>query len=513
MTQEELFKKLVAHCKEYGFVFPSSEIYDGLGAVYDYGQMGVELKNNIKRYWWDSMTRLNDNIVGIDAAIFMHPRTWEASGHVGAFNDPLIDNRDSKKRYRADVLIEDWLAKQDEKIQKECDKARKRFGDAFNEEQYRSTSPRVLETAAKRDAVLARMTKALNDNDLVELRQIILDCEIVCPISGTRNWTEVRQFNLMFSTQMGSTADGANTIDLRPETAQGIFVNFLNVQKTGRMKLPFGIAQIGKAFRNEIVARQFIFRMREFEQMEMQFFVRPGTEMEWWNKWKETRMKWHRALGFGDDNYRFHDHEKLAHYANAATDVEFKFPFGFKEVEGIHSRTDFDLGNHQKFSGKKIQYFDPETGESYVPYVVETSIGVDRMVLQVLSAAYKEEKLESGEERTVLSIPAPLAPVKACVMPLVKKDGLPELAHKIIADLRFDHNVQYDEKDSIGKRYRRQDAIGTPFCITVDHQSLEDGTVTVRDRDTMEQSRVAISDLNRIITEKVGMKQLFEKLL
>ena len=513
MTQEELFKKLVAHCKEYGFVFPSSEIYDGLGAVYDYGQMGVELKNNIKRYWWDSMTRLNDNIVGIDAAIFMHPRTWEASGHVGAFNDPLIDNRDSKKRYRADVLIEDWIAKQDEKIQKECDKARKRFGDAFNEEQYRSTSPRVLETAAKRDAVLARMSKALNDNDLVELRQIILDCEIVCPISGTRNWTEVRQFNLMFSTQMGSTADGANTIYLRPETAQGIFVNFLNVQKTGRMKLPFGIAQIGKASRNEIVARQFIFRMREFEQMEMQFFVRPGTEMEWWNKWKETRMKWHRALGFGDDNYRFHDHEKLAHYANAATDVEFKFPFGFKEVEGIHSRTDFDLGNHQKFSGKKIQYFDPETGESYVPYVVETSIGVDRMVLQVLSAAYKEEKLESGEERTVLSIPAPLAPVKACVMPLVKKDGLPELAHKIIADLRFDHNVQYDEKDSIGKRYRRQDAIGTPFCITVDHQSLEDGTVTLRDRDTMEQSRVAISDLNRIITEKVGMKQLFEKLL
>ena len=513
MTQEELFKKLVAHCKEYGFVFPSSEIYDGLGAVYDYGQMGVELKNNIKRYWWDSMTRLNDNIVGIDAAIFMHPRTWEASGHVGAFNDPLIDNRDSKKRYRADVLIEEWLAKQDEKIQKEVDKARKCFGDAFNEEQYRATSPRVLDIAAKRDAVLARMTKALNDNDLTELRQIILDCEIVCPISGTRNWTEVRQFNLMFSTQMGSTADGANTIYLRPETAQGIFVNFLNVQKTGRMKLPFGIAQIGKAFRNEIVARQFIFRMREFEQMEMQFFVRPGTEMEWWSKWKETRMKWHRALGFGDDNYRFHDHEKLAHYANAATDVEFKFPFGFKEVEGIHSRTDFDLGNHQKFSGKKIQYFDPETGESYVPYVVETSIGVDRMVLQVLSAAYKEEKLESGEERTVLSIPAPLAPVKACVMPLVKKDGLPELAHKIIADLRFDHNVQYDEKDSIGKRYRRQDAIGTPFCVTVDHQSLEDGTVTLRDRDTMEQSRVAISDLNAIISQKVGMKQLFEKLL
>ncbi len=513
MTQEELFKKLVAHCKEYGFVFPSSEIYDGLGAVYDYGQMGVELKNNIKKYWWDSMTRLHDNIVGIDAAIFMHPRTWEASGHVGAFNDPLIDNRDSKKRYRADVLIEDWLAKQDEKIEKEVEKARKRFGEQFNEEQYRATSPRVLETAAKRDAILERMTRALNDNNLEELRQIIIDCEIVCPISGTRNWTEVRQFNLMFSTQMGSTADGANTIYLRPETAQGIFVNFLNVQKTGRMKLPFGIAQIGKAFRNEIVARQFIFRMREFEQMEMQFFVRPGEEMKWWNTWKETRMKWHRALGFGDDNYRFHDHEKLAHYANAATDVEFKFPFGFKEVEGIHSRTDFDLGNHQKFSGKKIQYFDPETGESFVPYVVETSIGVDRMVLQVLSAAYKEEKLPNGEERTVLSIPAPLAPVKACIMPLVKKDGLPELAHKIVADLRFEHNVQYDEKDSIGKRYRRQDAIGTPFCITVDHQSLEDGTVTLRNRDTMEQSRVEIARLPEIIGAKAGMRQLFEKLL
>ena len=401
MTQDELFKKLVAHCKEYGFIFPSSEIYDGLGAVYDYGQNGVELKNNIKRYWWDSMVKLHENIVGIDAAIFMHPRTWEASGHVSAFNDPLIDNKDSKKRYRADVLIEEWIAKQDEKIEKEVEKARKRFGESFDEEKYRATSPRVAETAARRDEVHARFAEAMNANDLGGLRQIILDCEIACPISGTRNWTEVRQFNLMFSTQMGSTAEGANTIYLRPETAQGIFVNFLNVQKTGRMKLPFGIAQIGKAFRNEIVARQFIFRMREFEQMEMQFFVRPGEEMKWWNQWKETRMAWHRALGFGDDQYRFHDHEKLAHYANAATDIEYNFPFGFKEVEGIHSRTDFDLGNHQKFSGKKMQYFDPETGESYVPYVVETSIGVDRMVLQVLSAAYREEQLENGESRVV----------------------------------------------------------------------------------------------------------------
>ena len=513
MTQDELFKKLIAHSKEYGFIFPSSEIYDGLSAVYDYGQLGVELKNNIKKYWWDAMTRLHENIVGIDSAIFMHPRIWEASGHVGAFNDPLIDNRDSKKRYRADVLLEDYIAKQDEKIEKEVEKARKRFGESFDEALFRQTNPRVAEHRAKRDAVHDRMVKALQDNDLQELRQIIIDAEIVCPISGTRNWTEVRQFNLMFETKIGSVSEGANKIYLRPETAQGIFVNFLNVQKTGRMKIPFGIAQIGKAFRNEIVARQFIFRMREFEQMEMQFFVRPGDEMNWFNYWRETRMKWHRALGFGDDHYRFHDHEKLAHYANAATDVEYEFPFGFKEVEGIHSRTDFDLSNHQKFSGKKIQYFDTETGESYVPYVVETSIGVDRMVLQVLSAAYKEEQLENGESRIVLSIPAALAPVKAAVLPLVKKDGLPEVAHQIMNSLKLDYNVQYDEKDSIGKRYRRQDAIGTPLCITVDHQSLADGTVTVRHRDSMQQQRVAIAELPALVADEVSLKKLLEKIM
>ena len=512
MTQEELFKQLVAHCKEYGFIFQSSEIYDGLGAVYDYGQNGAELKNNIKRYWWDSMVRLHGNIVGIDAAIFMHPKTWEASGHVGAFNDPLIDNKDSKKRYRADVLIEEYMAKLDDKVEKEVEKARKRFGESFDEAQYRQTSPRVLETQAKRNEVHKRFADALNSGDLTELRQIIVDCEIACPISGTRNWTDVRQFNLMFSTQMGSTADGANTIYLRPETAQGIFVNFLNVQKTGRMKIPFGIAQIGKAFRNEIVARQFIFRMREFEQMEMQFFVRPGEEMPWFDKWKRTRMSWHRALGFGDNNYRFHDHDKLAHYANAAADIEYNFPFGFKEVEGIHSRTDFDLSQHQKFSGKKIQYFDPETGESYVPYVIETSIGVDRMTLQVLSASYCEEKLENGETRTVLRFPAALAPIKVAILPLVKKDGLPELAQEIVKSLRYDHNVQYDEKDSIGKRYRRQDAVGTPFCVTVDHQSLEDKTVTLRHRDSMQQERVAIDKLPSIIGEAVSLKSLFDKI-
>ena len=512
MTQEELFKKLVAHCKEYGFIFPSSEIYDGLGAVYDYGQNGVELKNNIKRYWWDFMVKLHENIVGIDAAIFMHPKTWEASGHLSAFNDPLIDNKDSKKRYRADVLVEDYIGKLEEKIAKDVEKGRKKFGDAFNEEQFRATNPNVLRNQGKIDTVRARLAEALNANDLDGLRQLILDCEIVCPVSGTKNWTEVRQFNLMFSTQIGSVAEGASTIYLRPETAQGIFVNFLNVYKTGRMKLPFGIAQIGKAFRNEIVARQFIFRMREFEQMEMQFFVRPGEEMKWFSYWKEMRMKWHRALGFGDDNYRFHDHEKLAHYANAATDIEFNFPFGFKEVEGIHSRTDFDLGNHQRVSGKKLQYFDPETNESYVPYVVETSIGVDRMVLQVLSAAYCEEQLENGEMRDVLRIPAALAPVKAAVLPLIKKDGLPELAQKIIDELKYDFNVVYDEKDSIGKRYRRQDAIGTPLCITVDHDSLQDGCVTVRYRDTMQQDRVSVSELHALVEKEAGFKELYKKI-
>ena len=512
MTQEELFKKLVAHCKEYGFIFPSSEIYDGLSAVYDYGQMGVELKNNIKRYWWDSMTKLHDNIVGIDAAIFMHPRVWEASGHVGAFNDPLIDNKDSKKRYRADVLIEDWITKQDEKIDKEVEKGRKRFGERFDEEQFRATNPRVAEITAKRNEINTRMAQALNANDLDGLRQIIIDTEIACPISGTRNWTEVRQFNLMFDTKIGSVADGANTIYLRPETAQGIFVNFLNVQKTGRMKIPFGIAQIGKAFRNEIVARQFIFRMREFEQMEMQFFVKPGTELDWFKKWKEIRLKWHKALGFGDASYRYHDHDKLAHYANAATDIEFLMPFGFKEVEGIHSRTNFDLSQHEKFSGKSIKYFDPELNESYTPYVIETSIGVDRMFLSIMSAAYCEEQLENGESRVVLKLPAALAPVKLAVMPLVKKDGLPEKAREIIDDLKFHFHCQYDEKDSIGKRYRRQDAIGTPYCVTVDHQTLEDNCVTLRNRDTMQQERVAISELNNIIADRVSITSLLKTL-
>ena len=511
--QEDVFKKLVSHCKEYGFVFPSSEIYDGLAAVYDYGQMGVELKNNIKKYWWDSMVLLHENIVGIDSAIFMHPTIWKASGHVDAFNDPLIDNKDSKKRYRADVLIEDQLAKMDEKIEKEVEKAAKRFGESFDEALFRQTNPRVQEHVAKREELHSRFAKAMNDNNLEELRQIILDYEIVCPISGTKNWTDVRQFNLMFSTEMGSTSDGAMKVYLRPETAQGIFVNYLNVQKTGRMRIPFGIAQIGKAFRNEIVARQFIFRMREFEQMEMQFFVRPGQELEWFKTWKEIRLKWHKALGLGDHKYRFHDHDKLAHYANAATDIEFEMPFGFKEVEGIHSRTNFVLGSHEKYSGKKLQYFDPELNESYTPYVIETSIGVDRMFLSIMAAAYCEEKLENGESRVVLKLPAPLAPVKLAVLPLVKKDGLPEKAREIIDTLKFDFKCQYDEKDSIGKRYRRQDAIGTPFCVTVDHDSLQDNMVTIRHRDTMEQQRVPIDQLAQIIGEQVSLKSLLKKIV
>jgi glycyl-tRNA synthetase len=516
MAQEDLFKNLVSHCKEYGFVFPSSEIYDGLSAVYDYGQNGAELKNNIKRFWWDSMVLLNEEVVGLDSAIFMHPTTWKASGHVDAFNDPLIDNKDSKKRYRADVLIEEKLAKYEEKIEKEVEKAASRFGDAFDRDQFVTTNPRVLANREKYDALQARMTKALNDSDLTEVRQIIIDEEIACPVSGSKNWTEVRQFNLMFSTEMGSTADGASTIYLRPETAQGIFVNYLNVQKTSRKKIPFGIAQIGKAFRNEIVARQFIFRMREFEQMEMQYFVKPGTELEFFETWKQKRMKWHKALGFGEENYRFHDHDKLAHYANAATDIEFRYPFGFKEVEGIHSRTDFDLASHQKFSGRKLQYFDPETNESYIPYVVETSIGVDRMFLQIIAAAYYEETLTkedgSQDQRVVLKLPPALAPVKLAVLPLTKKDGLPEKARSIIDTLKFDFNCQYEEKDSIGRRYRRQDAIGTPYCITIDHQTLKDDTVTVRHRDTMEQDRVTITALRETIKEKVDMTTLLRQL-
>jgi glycyl-tRNA synthetase len=508
-TEDNLLKNIISHSKEYGFIFPSSEIYDGLGAVYDYGQNGAELKNNIKEYWWKFMTMMHDNIVGIDSAIFMHPTIWKASGHVDAFNDPMVDNKDSKKRYRADVLVEDAIAKIQDKIDKEVEKAAKRF-ENFDKAMFVSTNARVVEYQKIIEEANTRLKDAMNGSNMEALKQLIIDLEVADPISGTKNWTDVRQFNLMFSTEMGSVAEDANKIYLRPETAQGIFVNFLNVQKTGRMKIPFGIAQIGKAFRNEIVARQFIFRMREFEQMEMQFFVKPGEEMKWYEYWKEKRLKWHKALGLGSENYRYHDHLNLAHYANAACDIQFNFPMGFKELEGIHSRTDFDLKSHEKYSGKKLQYFDAEDNQNYIPYVVETSVGLDRMFLSVLSSAYKEEKLEDGSDRVVLRIPAALAPNKVAILPLMKKDGLPEKAMEIMNDLKFDFRCFYEEKDAIGKRYRRQDAIGTPYCITIDHQTLTDNTVTIRHRDSMKQDRVDVAAVKSIIQESVSLASLLK---
>ncbi len=511
----DLFKNIVSHCKEYGFIYQSSEIYDGLGGVYDYGPYGAELKNNIKQCWWRAMVHNHDNIVGLDAAILMHPTTWKASGHVDAFNDPLIDNKDSKKRYRADVLIEDYISKIEAKIDKEVKKAQKRFGDDFDPVKFKAEHPRVSGYVAKIQEINDRMNQSLRDGDLEALRQLIIDLEIADPVSGSRNWTDVRQFNLMFSTQLGNIAGEEGKLYLRPETAQGIFVNFLNVQKTTRQKIPFGIAQIGKAFRNEIIARQFIFRMREFEQMEMQFFVRPGEEMQWYEYWKKARMKWHKAIGSAEENLQYHEHENLAHYANAAVDIQFKFPFGFKEIEGIHSRTDFDLKQHEKHSGKKLQYFDPEINENYVPYVVETSIGLDRTFLATLSNAYTEENVPDADgkesQRTVLKLHPALAPVKCAVLPLVKnKEVLTEKAQAIYNDIKFAFNCQYDEKDAIGRRYRRQDAIGTPFCITVDFQTLEDNTVTIRERDSLVQERVLVDKIEPMVLERTDMRRMFE---
>ena len=506
MTSEEKFKKVISHAKEYGFVFQSSEIYDGLSAVYDYGQNGTELKNNIKNYWWKAMVQLNENIVGLDSSILMHPTVWKASGHIDAFNDPLIDNKDSKKRYRADILIEDYISKIETKIQKEIFKAEKKFGNQFDRDQFLNTNSRVIQYQSKIKSIHSDFSKALENEDLISLKKIIEDLEIACPISGSKNWTEIKQFNLMFGTKLGASSESAMDLYLRPETAQGIFVNFLNVQKTSRLKIPFGIAQIGKAFRNEIVARQFIFRMREFEQMEMQFFIKPGTQKDWYNKWKEDRMKWHLSLGLGQENYRFHDHEKLAHYADAACDIEFNFPFGFKELEGIHSRTDFDLSNHEKFSSKKLKYFDSQKNESFIPYVLETSIGVDRMFLAVFSNSLCNEKLENGSTRIVLKLPAILAPCKVAILPLLKKDGLPEIAKKLLEKLKTEYSVSYDEKDAIGRRYRRQDALGTPYCITIDHQSKEDSTFTLRERDSMSQERLSEDEILKKIESKLSIK-------
>lgn len=511
------FKNLIAHCKEYGFIFQSSEIYDGLSAVYDYGPYGVELKNNIKDYWWKAMVRMHENIVGLDTAIFMHPKTWKASGHVDAFNDPLVDNKDSKKRYRADQLIEGYAEKIEAKNLKDIEKAKAKFGESFDETQFRSTNGRIIERQQQIDAVLERLAEAMKKGNMEELGAMISEYELTCPESGSRNWTDVRQFNLMFNTQLGNIAGEEGKLYLRPETAQGIFVNFLNVQKSTRQKIPFGIAQIGKAFRNEIVARQFIFRMREFEQMEMQFFVRPGSEMEWYAYWKNARLNWHKALGTPESKLRFHDHANLAHYANAAVDIEFEFPFGFRELEGIHSRTDFDLSQHQELSGKKLQYFDPELNENYVPYVVETSIGCDRMFLAMIANALKEETVPDADgntsSRIVLKLHPALAPIKVAVLPLLKnKEELTLKATEVYNALKLHFNCQYDEKDAIGRRYRRQDAIGTPYCVTIDFDSLEDDTVTLRDRDTLEQQRIKISDIARVVKEKISLESLLEKL-
>ena len=511
MNENDSLKKIISHCKAFGFIFQSSEIYDGLSAVYDYGPLGVELKNNLKTYWWKSMINLERNIVGLDSAIFMDSKTWEASGHVDAFNDPLIDNKDSKKRYRADVLVENFLSKIDSKIEKEISKGEKRFGENFDKEEYVKTNPRVIKYSDQYNKVSTKLANLLSSSDLNGLKKLIDELDIKDPVSGTSNWTDVKQFNLMFSTEVGSNVDNTKKLYLRPETAQGIFVNFLNVVNSSRSKVPFGIAQIGKAFRNEIIARQFIFRMREFEQMEMQFFVRPGTELEWYEKWKEIRLKWHQSLGLGNDLYRFHDHKNLAHYANAACDIEFKFPMGFKELEGIHSRTDFDLKKHQEKSNKKMVYFDQKSGSSFIPYVVETSIGLDRLFLSVLSSCYVEEKLDDGSNRVFLNLPFEISPVKCAVLPLNDKDGLSEKSLDIFDMLKYKFNCQLDSKDSIGKRYRRQDAIGTPLCITVDYDSLEDNSVTVRNRDNMSQERVKVDNLISFIDDKTSLINLLKK--
>lgn len=471
----DLFDKIVSLCKRRGFIFQSSEIYGGLSATYDYGPLGVELKRNVKERWWQAMVYQHEEIVGLDAAILMHPETWAASGHVDAFNDPLIDDKTSGHRYRADELIEGHI--------------QKLRGKGKDDEA---------------DAVHVRLMEALGSGeDMPErLHAIIMEEEIRGPDSGAFDWTAVRQFNLMFETHMGPVADSESKLYLRPETAQGIFVNFHNVQGTARQKVPFGIAQMGKAFRNEIVARQFVFRMREFEQMEMQYFVKPGEQIEAFERWKEARMQWHLGCGIREEKLRFHEHEQLSHYADAAEDIQYEFPIGWKELEGIHSRTDFDLKRHQEFSGKKMSYFDPYDEERYIPYVVETSVGLDRTLLMILCDAYREDEV-GGSERTVLKLHPDVAPISAAVFPLATKKGLPEIAQNIASDLRCDFNVLYDDSGSMGKRYRRMDEAGTPFCITVDFDTLDDGAVTVRDRDSTEQDRIPKENVATYIFDKM----------
>ncbi|ANX14279.1 glycine--tRNA ligase [Fictibacillus arsenicus] len=448
------------HAKHRGFVFPGSEIYGGLANTWDYGPLGVELKNNVKKAWWKKFVQESPYNVGLDAAILMNPRTWEASGHIGNFNDPMMDCKNCKARHRADKLIED-----------------------------------AADQAGKEIIV--------DGLPFEKMEELVKEYNIACPECGSHDFTSIRQFNLMFKTHQGVTESSSNEIYMRPETAQGIFVNFKNVQRTMRKKLPFGIAQIGKSFRNEITPGNFTFRTREFEQMELEFFCKPGSEIEWFNYWKDTAENWLKSLGMTEENLRLRDHneDELSHYSNATTDFEYKFPFGWGELWGVASRTDFDLKRHMEFSGEDFNYIDQETNERYIPYCIEPSLGADRVTLAFLIDAYEDEELEDGTSRTVMHLHPALAPYKAAILPLSKK--LSEEATEVFSSLAKDFNVDYDETGSIGKRYRRQDEIGTPFCITYDFDSKEDGMVTVRDRDTMEQTRVKIADLKSFIEETV----------
>ncbi|MCS7297986.1 MAG: glycine--tRNA ligase [Bacteroidia bacterium] len=496
--------KLAAFAKEQGFIYPGSEIYEGIAGVYDYGPLGVELKRRLADLWWRAMVQLHENIVGLDSAILMHPRVWEASGHVEAFHDPMVDNKVSKKRYRVDTLIEEYAQRLEEKARRETEKKLRKKGAPLHRLEEEVQQQKDFQRA---QLLKDRLSQALARKDWAALTSLLQEEQIPCPESGSTEWTPVRQFNLMFSTHLGPLAEEAQEIYLRPETAQGIFVDFPLVLRTGRLKVPFGIAQIGKAFRNEIVARQFIFRMREFEQMEMQFFVQPGTEAYWYEVWKEKRLRWHLHLGLKPELLRFKDHEHLAHYAQAATDIEFAFPFGFRELEGIHSRTDYDLSRHAAFSGKRLEYYDETQAQSYVPYVIETSVGLDRLILAHLSQGYTEEMAptaEGGEElRIVLKIHPLIAPIQVAVFPLIRKEEFVQKARLLYEELRFFFMSAYEEKDSIGRRYRRYDAKGTPYAITIDGQTLEDETVTIRDRDTLQQVRVPMSQVRAYLGERL----------
>lgn len=449
------FTELINYCKEYGFLFQSSEIYGGVQAIYDYGHYGSLLKQNVKNAWIKEIVQKHNNIVNIDSAIIMHPSIWKASGHIDNFDDLMIDNKDSKKRYRVDILIEDFAKKH------------------------------------KKEDIINLMNEYIKEENLEGLYNIIVDNKICCEISGTCNWTKIRHFNLMFNFK---DIDD-NTMYLRPETAQGIYVNFLNIQRSTHKKIPFGIAQIGKAFRNEIIARQFTFRMREFEQMEMQFFIKPNEDEKYFEYWKEERLNWYvNELNIPREKLRFKPHDKLAHYAKAAVDIEYEFPFGFKEIEGIHSRGDFDLHNHQKMSGKSLEITDPTTNEKYIPHVIETSCGCDRIILMLLSEFINKEKTEN-KERFVFRINKYLSPIKYAILPLMKKDELTTVAENIYKNLKEKYMCSYEDSSSIGKRYVRNDIIGTPYCITIDNETLENNTVTIRDRDTMSQKRVKIEDV------------------